>query len=254
MIKMLISVVIPAYNEGEFLRHTLEKIHHAIAANAREGIGWEIIVCDNNSGDDTAVIAKASGATVVHEPINQISRARNRGAAAANGAWLIFIDADSYPTPALLADGLGVIAAGAYIGCGTTVEVVDGTLFNKLRLERLNPLFRLFNWSGGAFLMVQRDAFAEIGGFSTDLFALEEVDFVIRLKRYGRSQQKKFTVLWKNPVITSGRKGEMTILSLGQMFASNFLAVILFILNYILPKTAVRWLGSRFLGYWYNQR
>ncbi|WP_420627718.1 glycosyltransferase [Candidatus Leptofilum sp.] len=251
---MLISVVVPAYNEGAFLRQTLGKIHHAIEANEREGMQWEIIVCDNNSTDDTAVIAQDSGATVVFEPVNQISRARNAGAAAANGEWLLFIDADSYPTPALMADALDVIEAGQFVGCGTTVEVVGGTLFNKLRMERMNPFFRLFNWSGGPFLLVQRDAFQAIGGFSHDLFAYEEVDLVIRLKRYGRSQQKKFTVLWKNPVITSGRKGEIGALSLGRLFVSNFLAVILFILHYLLPKAAVRWLGSRLLGYWYNQR
>ena len=250
----LISVVIPAYNEGEFLRQTLERIQQAIDANRNEGIAWEMVVCDNNSGDETAVIAQNSGATVVFEPVNQISRARNSGAAAAKGAWLLFVDADSYPTPELLADTLDVIEAGQFIGCGTTVEVVDGTLFNKLRMERLNPLFRLFNWSGGAYLLVQRDAFVAIGGFSTDLYAFQEVDFVIRLKRYGRSQQKKFTVLHQHPVITSGRKGDIGFFSLGRLFVSNFLAVILFGLHYLLPKAMVRWLGSRLLGYWYNQR
>ena len=67
---MLISVVIPAFNEGDFLRQTLAKIQFAIKANVRAGIRWEIIVCDNNSGDDTAVIAQTSGETVVFEPIN----------------------------------------------------------------------------------------------------------------------------------------------------------------------------------------
>ncbi len=251
---MLISVIIPAYNEGDFLRQTLEEIHSAIEVNEREGITWEIIVCDNNSMDATAVIAQNSGATVVFEPINQISRARNTGASAAQGDWLLFIDADSYPTPELMADTLEVIQLGQFIGCGTTVSVEGGTLFNKLRMERLNPLFRLFNWSGGAFLLVQRQAFQAIGGFSTDLYAYEEIDFVIRLKGYGRKQNKKFTVLHQHPVITSGRKGDIGLFSLGRLFISNFLAVILFGLNYLLPKSVVRWLGSRLLGYWYDQQ
>jgi len=251
---MLISVVIPAYNEARFLRQTLEKIWQAIDVNKREGIGWEIIVCDNNSTDDTAVFAQESGATVVFEPVNQISRARNKGAVEANGNWFLFIDADSYPTPELMADTLDLIQAGQFIGCGTTVEVVGGTLFNKLRMERLNPLFRLFNWSGGAYLLVQREAYQAIGGFSTDLYAFEEIDFVMRLKRYGRKQQKKFTVLHQHPVITSGRKGDIGFFSLGRLILSNFLAVILFGLYYVLPKAVVRKLGSHLLGYWYNQR
>jgi glycosyltransferase involved in cell wall biosynthesis len=251
---MLISVIIPAYNEGEFLQQTLEKIQQAIAANEREGISWEIIVCDNNSTDATAVIAQELGATVVFEPVNQISRARNSGAAIAQGDWFLFIDADSYPTPDLMADTLNVIQAAQFIGCGTTVEVLGGTLFNKLRMERLNPLFRLFNWSGGAYLLVQRDAFQAINGFSTDLYAYEEIDFVIQLKRYGRKQQKKFTVLYQHPVVTSGRRGDIGFFSLGRLILSNFLAVILFGLHYLLPKAVVRQLGSRLLGYWYDQR
>jgi glycosyltransferase involved in cell wall biosynthesis len=251
---MLISVIIPAYNEEKFLRQTLEHIQQAFKENEREGITWEVIVCDNNSTDETAVIAAEQGATVLFEPINQISRARTTGASMASGDWLLFIDADSYPTPDLMAETLDVMRDGQFIGCGTTVLVEGGTLFNKLRMERLNPLFRLFNWSGGAYLLVQQDAFEAISGFSSDLYAYEEIDFVIRLKRYGRKQNKKFTVLHRHPVITSGRKGDIGFFPLGRLIISNFLAVILFGLHYLLPKAVMRWLGSRLLGYWYDQR
>jgi len=49
---------------------------------------------------------------VVFEPHNQISRARNRGAAAATGQWLLFVDADSTPSPELLADLREAIDSG----------------------------------------------------------------------------------------------------------------------------------------------
>ena len=49
-------------------------------------------------------MAAATGATVVFEPVNQIARARNTGAAAATGDWLIFVDADSRPSAELFAD------------------------------------------------------------------------------------------------------------------------------------------------------
>jgi len=58
-----------------------------------------MIVCDNNSTDRTAEIARAAGAIVVYEPVNQIARRRNCGAAAATGDWLIFVDADSIRAP-----------------------------------------------------------------------------------------------------------------------------------------------------------
>jgi glycosyltransferase involved in cell wall biosynthesis len=194
------------------------------------------------------------GAKVVVEPFNQISRARNTGARVAQGEWLLFIDADSYPSPELIAETLDIIHDGRYVGCGSTVLVKDGTLFNKLRIERLNPIFRFFKLSGDAYLLCHKTAFQAITGFSTVLYAYEEIDFVIRLKMYGRKAGKKFAVLHRHPVITSGRKGEYKFTSMLPLIASNFLAVILFILHYFLPKGLVTVIGARFLGYWYDRR
>jgi len=251
---MLISVVIPAYNEERLLKQTLDRIKLAFDKTKDEGFSWEIIVCDNNSTDKTAEVASQMGANIVFEPINQISRSRNTGAENARGKWFLFNDADTYPSSELMAEVLDIIGNGDYIGCGTTVIVEEGTLFNKLRMERLNPLFRLFNWSGGAFLLCEGEAFRTLGGFSTDLYAYEEIDFVLRLKRYGRKIGKEFTVLHRHPVITSGRKGEYGLYSLVILFISNFVAVILFGLHYLLPKWIIRKLGSKMYGYWYKNR
>lgn len=250
----MISIIIPAFNEEAFLAQTLEQIHVALDANKQEGFSWEIIVCDNNSTDHTAEIAASMGAIVVVEPINQIARARNRGAAIAKGEWFLFIDADTFPPPALMADVLEIIERGGYIGCGTTITVEGGTLFNKLRMERLNPLFRLFNWSGGAFLLCEGKAFHAIGGFSLNLYAYEEIDFVLCLKRHGRQSGRRFTVLHRHSVITSGRKGNYRLVSLGTLFLSNVAALLLFGLHYLLPSGFVRKLGARMLGYWYDGR
>jgi glycosyltransferase involved in cell wall biosynthesis len=82
---MKISVVVPAFNEEKFIARSLRKIK--AAADAFSSLGWEteIIVCDNNSTDRTAEKALAAGAIMVFEPVNQISRARNKGASAASG-------------------------------------------------------------------------------------------------------------------------------------------------------------------------
>lgn len=250
---MTISVIIPAYNEEAFIGKTIEYLRHAINQQIDRSITWEIIVCNNNSSDQTAKIASEAGAIVVFEPVNQISRARNCGAKVAKGEWLIFLDADSFPTPELLNDVLNLIKIKKHIGCGSTITVKEGTLFNKLRMERINPIFRLLNLCGGAFIVCKKEAFDSIGGFSTDLFAYEEVDFLIRLKKYSRKTRKKFTILYKHPVATSGRKGEFTFSAMSRLFVSNFAAVVLFGLYYILPGRWVRKVGRRFLGYWYGR-
>ena len=251
---MLISIVIPAFNEEKSLKHTVEHIRCAINDNSYRGYSWELIVCDNNTTDKTADIATELGCRVVFESERQISRARNSGASIANGHWLLFIDADTYPRPELLAETIDVIESGTHIGCGTTIEVVGGTLFNKLRMESMNPISRLFNLSGGAFLLCQCNAFRSIGGFSTNLYAYEEIDFLFRLKWHGWKIGKKFKVLHHYPVITSGRRADYNVISIMLVIASNFLAVILFVLHYLLPKSLVKKLGERALGYWYATR
>jgi len=249
-----VSIVIPAYNEATVLGETLAHVRSALEGNESAGVACEFIVCDNNSSDATAKLAREAGAQVVLEYVNQISRARNRGASVASGEWLLFLDADSYPSVELVRELWEAIQSGAVIGCGTTVRVEGGTLFNKLRMERLNPFFRLFGVSGGALLLADAEAFRALGGFCTDLYAYEDLEFSIRLKRYGWKRSKEFCVLHRHPVVTSGRKGGYGFSSMLVLFASNFAAVILFFLHFLLPASVVRAAGSRLLGYWYRRR
>ncbi|QNL21266.1 glycosyltransferase family 2 protein [Hyphobacterium sp. CCMP332] len=251
---MIFSIIIPAYNESKYLESTLKNLTKVFSDIELKQSDWEVIVCDNNSTDNTRAIAEDNGAKVVFEPDNQISKARNKGAEVAEGDWLIFVDADSYPNKGLIKELLLVIDSNKYIGCGTTIEVIDGTLFNKLRLERMNPFYRLFKLSGGAFILCKKDAFIEINGFSSNLYAYEEIDFVIRLKKYGKKKNKKFSVLSTYPVLTSGRKGEYNLRSMLRLFVSGFIAPILLLLNYILPKRFVKLIGNKMLTYWYSDR
>src|SRR5262249_59692752 len=101
---MKLSIIIPAFNEEKLLPSCLEHVFTAVRANASPDWTSEVIVVDNNSTDRTAAIAHAAGATVVFEPVNQISRARNAGARVAQGDWFLFVDADSALHPATLAE------------------------------------------------------------------------------------------------------------------------------------------------------
>src|ERR1017187_8030954 len=89
---MLLSVLIPAFNEERHLPQTLTSLRDAIAS-CRCGV--ELIVVDNASVDRTADVARAFGATVVHEQIHNVARVRNVGARSAHGDALVFIDADT---------------------------------------------------------------------------------------------------------------------------------------------------------------
>src|SRR6185436_8487054 len=120
-VERMISIVVPAFNEARGLPATLASIQRATAALDARGWRHELIVCDNNSTDRTAEIARARGARVVFEPVNQISRARNAGAAHASGDWLVFIDADSRVSATLLRDMFFQMQNGCLAGGATIV-------------------------------------------------------------------------------------------------------------------------------------
>ncbi len=203
---MRISLVIPAFNEERLIGETLRHVQAALSVFAGRRWETELIVCDNNSTDRTAEIARAAGANVVFEPVNQIARARNRGAEAATGDWLIFVDADSHPGAELFRDVAAQIESGRCVAGGATVRL-DGH-YPKARLITglWNGISRTCHWLAGSFIFCDAAAFRGIGGFSDELFATEEIDLSRRLKKLARAQRKRIVILHRHPIVTSGRK------------------------------------------------
>lgn len=203
---MKISVVIPAYNEERLIAATLHEVRQAMTAFAARSWDAELIVCDNNSTDRTAELARAAGATVVFEPVNQIARARNAGAAAATGDWLVFVDADSHPSPELFSDVAEAIASGRCLAGGSTIRL-DGHYPVAGAVTGLwNQISRWLHWAAGSFIFCDTAAFRQLGGFNEKLFASEEIELSKRLKRLARSTGRKMVILNRHPLLTSARK------------------------------------------------
>ena len=203
---MHLSIVIPAFNEERLIERCLRSVTDALTAHSNPGVTSEIIVADNNSTDNTAYLAKHAGAQVVFEPINQIGRARNAGAAVATGDWLLFLDADSVLSPELLGDILHVMKSGTYVGCGSTLSMPGLPWWASGILRFWTQMSVLLRWAAGALLVCRRDAFEEVGGFSQELYALEEIDLSKRLRKWGRYRNLEFIILATHPLDTSSRK------------------------------------------------
>lgn len=173
---------------------------------ARRGWKTELIVCDNNSTDRTAEIAREVDAMVVFEPINQIARARNRGASIATGDWLLFVDADSHPSVELFTDVAEQIKSGRCLAGGVTVRL-DEKHFAAGWVTRLwNCASRIFKLLAGSFIFCEAAAFRKIGGFNIEFFAAEELELSKRLWQLARDTNKKVVILHRHPLITSARK------------------------------------------------
>jgi len=203
---MRISIIIPAFNEERLLAASLAEIHSAAGVFSDHGWAHELIVCDNNSTDRTAEIARAAGAHVVFEPINQIARARNTGAAAATGDWLLFIDADSHPAPELLEEVAQRIESGRVLGGGVTIRMDNEQWMARMVTALWNLVSRARKLMAGSFIFVEAAAFRGIGGFSHEWFAAEELEFCQRLKKLARETKRHIIILHRHPIKTSGRK------------------------------------------------
>ena len=198
------SIVIPAYNEQECLSATLNALQQAMQAVAWSG---EVIVVDNNSQDRTPGIAREYGAIVVFEPVNQISRARNAGARAARGQYLIFLDADTIISTEMLLKALGNLSGGTCCGGGAKVVYesdIPGII--KGATELWNWFSVKFGIAAGCFIYCLKEAFNDIGGFSLIVYASEEIWFSRNLRTWGKQHHMDFRIIGSPPLITSSRK------------------------------------------------
>jgi glycosyltransferase involved in cell wall biosynthesis len=188
------SIIIPAYNEAAYLGDTLVSVKNAQSSFAhRTG---EIIVVDNNSTDRTAEIAQSFGCTVVFEPKNQISRARNCGAKAAKGKYLIFLDADTFISAQLLGKTLELLDSGKIVGGGTLLDCSGTKLLRvKLLIRLWNFISRFRKLAAGLYLFCLKQAWEDVGGFDETIYIAEELLFSKQLKKWAKKHNMKFRIL-----------------------------------------------------------
>ena len=205
-----LSVIIPAWNEEKTVRQAIASLRRAAAVYERERRAVaEIIVVDNNSSDGTAAVARQLGVLVVHEPINNIGKARNAGVKAARGVYIAFCDADNEVTENLLVlihDHLQDPHVG---GGGTWIEPARRNL-------KIN--FFYFIWGiyvrcsgvGVGMMHCRKADFEAFGGFDETIYAAEDVQLAYDLKKIGKPRGQRFELIRKGWIITSTRKIDQT--------------------------------------------
>ncbi len=191
---MKISVVIPTHNKVGLLERTLEALAKQDMAPQDQ---WEMVVVNDGSTDGTAEYLDkrpqvADVPLVVVTPPNNVGRAkaRNLGARAARGDWILFLDDDIVVPPGLLRAHLSLLETNP--GCGTIgfavtePSLIDAPHFHYLDsrgVARLDP-----GPAPGRFFVTQnaavpRRAFLEVGGFDEEFstYGFEDME-VARLE------------------------------------------------------------------------
>lgn len=175
-----LSVVIPAFCEAERIGTTISALRAGLHDVCGEK-GFEIIVVDDGSTDETAAVARASGADVV------ITHAHNRGKGAAvrtgvfeaRGAVIAFTDADLAYGPVEITHLLEAVEAGAEVAVGNRHHPAS-------RADRSASLTRVgasiaFNWATRLLLVgTYADTQCGVKAFRSDvahrLFSVTKVD------------------------------------------------------------------------------
>lgn len=166
-----ISVVIPAHNAERFLAEAVASVR------AQTWPAAEIIVVDDGSTDETARLAEQLGLKVLSQAQAGAGAARNRGAEAATGEWLAFLDADDLWVPEKLA------YQSAWMNNQPQTDVVFGHAVNywvapggRRQEEASRPAFL----PGAALL--RREFFLRRARFHPDVTPSEVVEWYLRLR------------------------------------------------------------------------
>ena len=197
-IGIVISFIVPAYNEEAELPGTLRAIRSAVA-----GYEHEIVLVNDGSTDATGAIGEEFGACVISIQRRQIAAARNAGAAAARGNVFIFVDADTRIGPEHVRGAVEALEPGCAGGGARLATDREIPRWGRIFFWVFTTLYFGLNLGAGAFLFTTRENFFAVGGFDEIYFASEEIFFTIALKRLGRFR------LLREPAMTSGRKLRM---------------------------------------------
>jgi glycosyltransferase involved in cell wall biosynthesis len=187
---MKFSIIIPAYNEEQYLPRLLDSIDVARANYSKGPAAVEVIVADNDSSDRTAEVAATRGARVVKVEKRCIAAARNGGGHAARGEIVCFIDGDSAVHPHTFDAIEEALASGRYIG-GSTGLTLERKSFGLLVTYCLGaPIVWLSGMDSGV-VFCRREDFEAVRGYDEGHMYAEDLLFLMALRRLGKTRGQR---------------------------------------------------------------
>jgi glycosyltransferase involved in cell wall biosynthesis len=183
-----VSVIIPCFNHGRFLRAAIASVR------GQDYPAVDLLVVDDGSTDGSHAIGHAHGARVLMQPNLGVSAARNLGLEHARGELVVFLDADDELMPGAIASGVQELQAHPDAACVVRrCQLMDATgrslptNYPQVKTEDLYREWLLWNfvWTPGAAIF-RRTALQDIGGFPEDVSGAADYAVYLRLARDGR--------------------------------------------------------------------
>jgi glycosyltransferase involved in cell wall biosynthesis len=221
------SVVIPCYNEAGYIADAVRSLQNQSFTG-----GYEVVVVDNNSTDDTAAIAARLGARVVREENRGVCWARNTGTRESNGEIVVSADADTTYGPDWLAKIDRTFRADdRVVAVAGPCRYKDGPLWGRTYVR---VLFRMVNLAypllGRPFYVTATNiAFrkAACPGYDVDLTQGGDELYLLR----ELSLKGKVAYDHSNPTFTSGRR-----LSRGLLYNLVVTLLLYYVAGYVVNR------------------
>ncbi len=197
-----ISVVIPAYNIAPWLPRSLDSLL------AQSHSNLEIIVVDDGSADNTVDIALSLGLTVLRQDHGGAAKARNRGIAAAKGAYLFLLDCDDIPADDALAGLSELLEKDCGLGAvfGKAKDFVSPELTEEQK-SQLRPRTESYGGVLPGCALIRREVFDTVGPFNEKLTSGETVAWLMALrdKKIPTAQTEQVTLRRRLHLTNTGR-------------------------------------------------
>jgi glycosyltransferase involved in cell wall biosynthesis len=228
----LVSIVIPAYKAGRYIRETLESIR------AQTHTHWEILACEDGVFDDTAdqlAAFAASSAKPVrvfrHEKNLGVSRTRNRLLDEVRGDYIAFLDADDLWTPDHLEHSIATMDREDTSWIVGGLDLIDSQGVTTQRnilppahtMEALPTELLRYNFILPSGMVARAEIFKNGPRFDPSLAIGEDLDLCIELARAGRrvSYSTKVTLRYrKHQASATGDPARMAE-GLAQLFTKH---------------------------------
>lgn len=209
----MISIVIPAYNEEEYLVACLEAL--AVQQTTRP---FEVLIVNNASTDRTAAIAQQHQARlpllVVDEPQKGRGAARATGFAAAHGDIILSTDADTVVPPSWVEGMVAHFDNPSIVAVSGTCYIADLPVWKNIIFNVLQPTAMKLHrfvfgnyWLTGSNFGIRRSAYEASGGFNRALNSQEDTQLSFAVRKVGA-----ITYIARPTVQVSGRRFKRSLL------------------------------------------
>ena len=185
--KPKVSIIIPVYNAGKYLLQTLDSIN--------EEINFEIIVVDDGSSDlETKQIvdrlAQEKKYKIVRQKNAGSGEARNTGAKAAAGDYLLFLDSDDLIEKNFCTKMARVLDENPNISFCYPNELLFGSRTGFWNVPQYDPKLLLYYQYFMVTSLIRKSDFDRLGGFDPKFKYLEDREFWVRSAAKGLIGQK----------------------------------------------------------------